>query len=101
MQQASVYSENMDNYNQAESSELSSQARKFSTQQWMSYDVYDAVARAARSRPDYACAITKLKEADGMVYLKITFTVPGKIIFVQRLTSFIIVAMKEYYIRPM
>lgn len=75
--------------------------KRFSTQQWVPYDVYDALIRTARTRPDFCAIITKMTEADGLVYVKLTFRTPGKITFVQRLTSFIVVAMREYYIRPM
>lgn len=77
------------------------ETKRFSTQQWVAFDVYDAMVRCARARPDFAAIITKMTEADGLVYLKLTFITPGKITFVQRLTSFIIVAMREYYIRPL
>lgn len=74
--------------------------KRFSTQQWVPYDVYDALIRTARARPDFSAIIAKVTEVDGMVCIKLTFISPGKITFVRTLANFIIVAMREYYIRP-
>ena len=82
-----------------EASESNGGSRRFSTKQWVSYDVYDAFKRAARARPDFTAEIGRISEADGMVNVNLTFTVPGKILFVRQLTNFIFIAMRDFYIR--
>jgi hypothetical protein len=69
------------------------------TQQWLKYEVFEAMEKCAKYRPDLQIHVTKLEEdSDGlMVRTKIHINGAGRTLFAQRLTHFIITSMLEYY----
>jgi hypothetical protein len=71
----------------------------FSTQQYFTPAVYDALERAARARPDYMITVKRMSYVDNLVFTRIIVRVPGKILFIRKLTSFIVLALTDYYIR--
>lgn len=77
----------------------SGNSRRFSTNQWVRYDEYEAFKRCARACPHFAVEVGRIKEADGLVFICLTFIAAGKILFVRQLVNFIIVSMRDYHIR--
>ena len=67
------------------------------TQQWVKSDVFEAMERCAKYRPDLQIHVTELeRNTDGaMVRVKIHIN-GGKILFAQKLTHFIITSLCEY-----
>lgn len=74
-------------------------SRRFSTNQWVRYDEYEAFKRCARACPHFAVEVERIKEADGLVFICLTFIAAGKILFVRQLVNFIIVSMRDFHIR--
>ena len=69
------------------------------TQQWVRSDVFAALEKCAKFRPDLQIHITKLEEdSDGlMVKAKIHLNGAGRTLFAQRLVHFIVTSMLEFY----
>ena len=74
-------------------------SRRFSTNQWVRYDEYEAFKRCARACPHFAVEVGRIKEVDGLVFVCLTFVAAGKILFVRQLVNFIIVSMRDFHIR--
>jgi hypothetical protein len=68
------------------------------TQQWVKRDVFEAMERCAKYRPDLQIHVTELeRNTDGaMVRAKIHINGAGKILFAQKLTHFLITSLCEY-----
>lgn len=68
------------------------------TQQWVKSDVFRAMERCAKFRPDLQIHVSEIeRNTDGqMVRAKIHIN-GGKILFAQRLTYFLITSMLEYH----
>ena len=67
------------------------------TQQWVKKDVYDAMVRCAKFRPDLQIHVSELeRNTDGeMIRAKIHIN-GGKILCAQKLTAFLITSICEY-----
>lgn len=70
--------------------------QKSITQQWVKREVFNAMERCAKYRPDFQVHVTELESDEGMVKAKIHFNSVGKTLFTQKLTHFIITAMLEF-----
>lgn len=68
------------------------------TQQWVKREVFDAMVRCAKFRPDFQVHVTEMeRETDGeMVRAKIHINGVGRILFAQKLTHFLITSLLEY-----
>lgn len=73
------------------------QQEKNITQQWVKREVFEAMERCAKYRPDLQIHVSELeRNTDGeMVRAKIHIN-GGKILFAQKLTHFLITSLCEY-----
>jgi hypothetical protein len=68
------------------------------TQQWLKYDVFKAMEKCAKYRPDLQIHVSNVEESDDglMVRAKIHIN-GGRTLFAQRLTNFIVTSLLEHH----
>jgi len=67
------------------------------TRQWVEEPVFLALQKTAKTRPDYEVSVTEIEQDGEVILAELTFRHIGRYLFVRRLTSFIIQAMKDNY----
>lgn len=72
------------------------------THQWVKREVFEAMERCAKYRPDLQIHVTEVESNDDgtMVRAKIHINGVGKILFAQKLTNFLITSLCEYKEKP-
>lgn len=74
--------------------------RPISTRQWVEEPVFLALQKTAKTRPDYEVLVTEIEKDGDVILAELSFRQIGRVLFVRRLTSFIIQAMKDNYKEP-
>lgn len=74
--------------------------RPISTRQWVEESVFLALQKTAKTRPDYEVLVTEIEKDGDVILAELSFRQIGRVLFVRRLTSFIIQAMKDNYKEP-
>ena len=74
--------------------------RPISTRQWVEEPVFLALQKTAKTRPDYEVLVTEIEKDGEVILAELSFRHIGRVLFVRRLTSFIIQAMKDNYKEP-
>lgn len=74
--------------------------RPISTRQWVEESVFLALQKTAKTRPDYEVLVAEIEKDGDVVLTQLSFRNIGRVLFVRRLTSFIIQAMKDNYKEP-
>jgi hypothetical protein len=65
------------------------------TLQWVRYEVYEALERCSRRRPDFDAKVELIDKDGDQFQIRMTFNNVGKNVFMARYTTFLIHALTE------
>ena len=66
------------------------------TQQWVKREVFDAMEKCCKYRPDLQVHVSQIEGDEQMVKAKIHINGAGRNLFTQKLTHFIITSLTEF-----